>query len=48
LHLRQAQRQLKKTRQDADEHRKKHLDALLNQATAVNQQKKSKALKYLI
>jgi len=48
LHLRQAQWQLKQAWSDAAEHRKKHLDALLNQATVMNQQKKSKALKYLI
>jgi len=47
-HLRQAQKQLKQARKDAAEHRKKHLEALLNQATAANQHKKSKALQYLI
>ncbi len=47
-HLRQAQKQLKAARHDAAQHRKRHLEALLNQATAANQQKKSKALQYLI
>jgi len=47
-HLCQAQKQLKQARKDAAEHRKKHLEALLNQAIAVNQQKKLKALKYMI
>jgi len=35
-------------RREADEHRKKHLEALLNQSIAANQHKKSKALQYLI
>jgi len=48
LHLHQAQKQLKKACREAAEHHKKHLDALLNQAIAANQQKKSKALKYMI
>jgi len=47
-HLQQAQKQLKKVRREAAEHCKKHLDALLNQAIVANQQKKTKALKYLI
>jgi len=47
-HLQQAQKQLKMARKDAVEHCKKHLEALHNQATVENQQKKSKALKYLI
>jgi len=42
LHLHQAQKQLKKACRDAAEHQKRHLEALLNQATALNQQKKSK------
>jgi len=47
-HLRQAQKRLKQVRKEAVEHRKKHLEALLNQATAANQHKKSKALQYMI
>jgi len=37
-----------KAKCDADKLQKAHLEALLNQALAANQQKKSKALKYLI
>jgi len=47
-HLRQAQKQLKKVRRDAAKHRKAHLEAILNQACAANQHKKTVALKYLI
>jgi len=47
-HLCQAQKQLKTARHNADQHQKKYLEALLNQAIVANQQKKSKALKYLI
>jgi len=45
LHLRQAQKQLKQAHKEAAEHCKEHLDAL---AKAANQQKKPKALKYMI
>ncbi len=47
-HLKQAQKKLKEARSEAAKNRKKHLEALLNQAIASNQQKKSKAIKYLI
>jgi len=47
-HLRQAQKHLKQVRRDAAKHRKAHLEAILNQARAANQHKKTMALKYLI
>jgi len=48
LNLQKAQKQLKQANREADQLRKTHLEALLNQATAANPQKKSKALTYLI
>jgi len=48
LTLYHAQKNLKKAKHEADKLWKAHLDALLNQAITTNQQKKSKALKYLI
>ncbi len=47
-HLKQAQKRLKQARQNADALCKAHLESILNQAIAANQQKKTKALKYLI
>jgi len=47
-HLRQAQKRLKQAKREADQLRKAHLEAILNQALAAKHQKKSNALKYLI
>jgi len=46
--LRQAQRQLKKAKREADALRQRHLEAILDQATAANQKKRTKVLTYLI
>jgi len=47
-HLWQAQKQLKQARKDAAELHKQHLEVRLNQTKAANNQKKKKALTYLI
>jgi len=46
--LRHAQKQLRKAKCDADSLRRQHLKAVLNEALASNQCKKSKALTHLI
>jgi len=43
-----AQHNLRKAKREADQLRRKHLDAILNEARAANKQKKSKALTHLI
>jgi len=47
-HLKQAQKQLRQARHDAERLRRAHTEEILNQALAAKQQKKSQALKYLI
>jgi len=47
-HLKIAQKQLKIARKEAAQLRKQHLEAILNQAKAANQHKKTKAITYLI
>jgi len=46
--LRYAQKQLQKAKREADTLRRQHLEAVLNEALASNQCKKSKALTHLI
>jgi len=46
--LRHAQKALKTAKQEAEKLRQKHLEALLNKAIVDNQQKRTKALSYLI
>jgi len=46
--LRHAQKQLRKAKKEADTLRRQHLEAILNEALAANQRKKSKALTHLI
>jgi len=47
-HLHQAQKEFKKAQREAALLQKQHLKNILNQALAVNQKKKSKAITYLI
>jgi len=48
MNLRSAQKALRKAKKEADTLRKKHLDAVLNEARASKKQKKSKIMQHLI